>query len=135
MGRPGRFCQENGARMEKLPSTFILHRKFDGADTRFSQLHGEFADTPLYKWLGVLRHGAYQQAPSDSTRAFESLASMWTDGDTFDERNNDSSSEYGVTTSMLTSLTKTALARVQYPQLSRPLWHLQCPTTRPLAPC
>jgi hypothetical protein len=95
MGRPGRFCKENGARRENLPSTLILHRKVDGADTRFSQLHGEFADTPLYKWLGVLRHGAYQQAPSDSSWAFESLASMWTDADDIDERDNDSSSEDG----------------------------------------
>jgi hypothetical protein len=38
--------------------------------------------------------------------------SMWTDGDTVDERNNDSSSEYGVTTSILTSLTKTTLTRL-----------------------
>jgi hypothetical protein len=135
MGRPGRLCKENGARMERLPSTLILHRKVDGAGTRFSQLHGEFADAPIYKWLGVLRHGAYQQAPSDSTWAFESLASMWTDADAIDERNNDSSSEDGkFTTSMLTSLTKTTLTRVQCPQLSRPLCHLQCPATRPLAP-
>jgi hypothetical protein len=93
LGKPGRVCKENGARMEKLPSTLILHRKVDGADTRFSQLHGEFADTPLYKWLGVLRHGAYQQAPADSTWAFESLASMWTEAEALDESDNDSPSD------------------------------------------
>jgi hypothetical protein len=93
LGLPGRFCKENGARMEKLPSTLILHRKVDGADTRFSQLHGEFADTPLYKWLGVLRHGAYQQAPSDSTWAFERLASMWTEAEVIDDSDNDLSSD------------------------------------------
>jgi hypothetical protein len=91
LGRPGRFRKENGARMEKLPSTLILHRKVDGADTRFSQLHGDFADTPLYKWLGVLRHGAYQQAPVDSAWAFETLANMWTDA--IDEDDGDSSSD------------------------------------------
>jgi hypothetical protein len=78
---------------KKLPSTLIIHRKVDGADTRFSQLHGEFADTPLYKWLGVIRHGAYQQAPSDSTWPFESLASMWTDANAIDESDNDSSGD------------------------------------------
>jgi hypothetical protein len=61
--------------------------------TRLSQLHGEFADTPLYRWLGVIRHGAYQQAPSDSTWPFESLASMWTDADAIDESDNDSSGD------------------------------------------
>jgi hypothetical protein len=93
LGRPGRLCKENGARMEKVPSTLIIHRKVDGADTRLSQLHGEFADTPLYRWLGVIRHGAYQQAPSDSTWPFESLASMWTDADAIDESDNDSSGD------------------------------------------
>jgi hypothetical protein len=91
LGRPGRLRKENQARMEKLPSSLILHRKVDGADTRFSQLHGQFAETPLYKWLGVLRHGAYQQAPADSTWAFEPLANMWTD--TIDEEDDDSSSD------------------------------------------
>jgi hypothetical protein len=93
LGRPGRFCKENVARMEKIPSTLILHRRVDGADTRFSQLHGEFADTPLSKWLGVLRPGAYQQAPSDSTWAYESLASMWTEDDALDDSDDDSSSD------------------------------------------
>jgi hypothetical protein len=91
LGRPGRFRKENVARMEKLPSSLILHRKADGADNRFSQLHGEFAETPLYKWLGVLRHGAYQQAPIDSTWAFEPLANMWSDA--IDDEDNDASSD------------------------------------------
>jgi hypothetical protein len=94
LGRPGRFCKENGARMEKLPSKFIIHRKVDGADTRFSQLHEEFAKTPLNKWLGVLRHGAYQQAPSDSTWAFESLANMWTVADAIDSSSDDQNYRY-----------------------------------------
>jgi hypothetical protein len=92
--RPGRFRKENGARIEKLPSTLILHRNVGGADTWFSQLHGEFADTPLYKWLGVLRHGAYQQAHADSSWAFEPLANMWTEAIDEDDESSSDDEDY-----------------------------------------
>ena len=79
LGRPGKIRKENAARMTKLPSTLVLHKPADGADSRFSTLAGPFSQTPLAKWLGVLRCGAYQQAQGDPEWAFEPLASMWSD--------------------------------------------------------
>ena len=77
--------------MEKIPSTLILHRKADGADTRFSLLHGELAGTPLEKYLGVLKAGSYQQALPDKSWAYETLQSIWTED--VDEDDDDPTSE------------------------------------------
>ena len=53
--------------------------KTDGADTQFSLLHGEFAGTPLAKYLGVLKAGSYQQAHPDKSWAYDAFQSMWTE--------------------------------------------------------
>jgi hypothetical protein len=79
MGVPGRLVKENAARMEKLPSTLILHKRADGADSRFAAMHRDLAKAPLSKWLGVPRYGSYQVADDEDPWAFEPLASMWTD--------------------------------------------------------
>ena len=49
LGRPGKILKENAARMTRLPSTTILHRTPDGADTQFSLLEGTRALHPLRK--------------------------------------------------------------------------------------
>jgi len=41
LGHPGRLIKESAARMEKLPSTLILHKRVDGIDTRFAAMSGE----------------------------------------------------------------------------------------------
>jgi len=79
MGVPGRRVKENAARMEKLPSTLILHKRADGAVSRFAAMHRDLTKAPLSKWLGVPRYGSYQKADAEDPWAFEPLASMWTD--------------------------------------------------------
>ena len=79
LGRKGKLRKESAARMTKLPSTLVFHKKPDGADTRFALMEGEFRASPLAKWLGVLRCGAYQKAQDDQDWAFEPLESMWSD--------------------------------------------------------
>jgi hypothetical protein len=92
-GKPGSFSYETSARMEKIPSTLVLHPKADGADTQFSLLHGDLHRTPLEKYLGVLDAGAYKQAPSDQQWAFVKLSSMWSevisDNDDTDDEEDD----------------------------------------------
>ena len=79
LGRPGKYLKENAARMTKLPSTMVLHKKADGPDTRLSLLAGPFNERPLEKWLGVLECGGYKKAEGDPAWAFERLDSMWSD--------------------------------------------------------
>ena len=63
--------------MEKIPSTLILHKKADGADTRFAQSRTPMSEAPLETWLGVLECGAYKQADNDLAWAFVKLEDMW----------------------------------------------------------
>ena len=67
MGVPGRIVKENAARMEKLPSTLVLHKRTDGADSRFAAMHRGLSRNPLSKWLGIPRYGAFQPANEEDT--------------------------------------------------------------------
>ena len=91
MRRKGRIVKEMAARMERIPSTLVLHKKPDGADTRFSTLYGNMVNSPLEKWLGVLKFGAYCKAPNDASWAFDRLDSMWSDA--VDDDEDDSSDD------------------------------------------
>ena len=93
MGVPGKVIKENAARMEKLPSTLVLHKRADGADSRFAAMHRDLAQAPLTKWLGVPRYGSYQQADDEEPWAFEPLASMWSDEVVDDDSDDDDDPE------------------------------------------
>ena len=51
--------KESAARMEKIPSTMVIHNNVDGADNRFSTMSGPLVNNPLEKWFGVIRRGTY----------------------------------------------------------------------------
>ena len=67
--------------MELLPSTLILHKCADGADTRLASLRSPLVTNPLEKWLGALDNGPYRQAPPESNWAFERLDDMWAENE------------------------------------------------------
>jgi hypothetical protein len=77
LGQPGKLRKESAARMSKLPTTLILHKCTDGMDSRYSRLAGSASNTPLEKWLGCIKHGAYKQANVTNGWAFDRLDSMW----------------------------------------------------------
>jgi hypothetical protein len=79
LGRKGRIVKQKASRMTCLPSTLILHKKIDGADTRFARMDGELSNAPLQPWLGVLKHGAYNKAAANANWAFEPLESIWSE--------------------------------------------------------
>ena len=76
--------------MEKIPSTLILHKKADGADTRFAQSRTPMSEAPLETWLGVLECGAYKQADNDPAWAFVKLDDMWSQEIEHDDSSDDS---------------------------------------------
>ena len=49
--------KESEARMEKIPSTMVLHKHVDGPDTILATMLGPLAKNPLKKWLGVTEEG------------------------------------------------------------------------------
>ena len=59
--------------MTRLPSTTILHRTPEGADTQLGLLEGTRALHPLQKWLGVQNPGAYLQTQHPTPYAFTPL--------------------------------------------------------------
>ena len=61
----GRKVTELAARMENIPSTMVLHKHVDEADTRFSTMEGPLEINPLDKWIGVIIRGTYQEVSDD----------------------------------------------------------------------
>ena len=58
------------ADMKLLPDKVIFHPRVDRADTRFAIMGTLFLNSPLEKWLGLLRFGEYEKADKDSPHAF-----------------------------------------------------------------
>ena len=95
--QPGKERKESAFRIEKIPSTLILHKKADGADTRFAQSRTPVSEAPLETWLSVLECGAYKQADNDPAWAFVKLDDMWSqeiEHDDNSDDNNDYDDEY-----------------------------------------
>ena len=89
MGIPGRIIKENAAHIEKLPSTLVLHKHTDGADSRFAAMHRDLSNASLQKWLGIPRYGGFQLAAVDPSWAFVPLTSMWGYHTVNDDSNDD----------------------------------------------
>jgi chemotaxis protein histidine kinase CheA len=64
-------------RMEKLPSTIVIHKRVDTLDSRLAQMEGELANNPLEKNLGFFDFGKYTTAPQDAAFAFVKINDMW----------------------------------------------------------
>ena len=95
LGRPRRKVKESAARMKKIPSTMVLQKHVDGADTRFSTKAGPLTNNPLVKWLGLIRRCSYQEASEDSRWAYEPLSDLWTEIEPDSDSNDDGSSDEG----------------------------------------
>ena len=74
--------KESADRMENIPSTMVLHKHVDGADTIFATVEGPLTKNHLEKWLGAIRIGTYQAAAEESRWAYESVYNLWTDIET-----------------------------------------------------
>jgi hypothetical protein len=75
--RLGKRRKELAMRMEKLPSSIVIHKRVDTMDTRLSQLDGPLADNPLEKNLGFFDFGKYTLAPDDANFAYVKVNEMW----------------------------------------------------------
>ena len=57
--------KESAAKMEKIPSTIVLHKHIYGLDTIFATISVPFVNNTLRKWIDVIRRGIYQVATGD----------------------------------------------------------------------
>ena len=81
--------------MEKIPSTMVLHKHVDGADTRFATVTEPLVNNLLGKWLRVIRIVTYQAASGDSRGSYDPVYGLCTDTEPDSDSSNDGSSDEG----------------------------------------
>ena len=77
LGIPTRKVREATTRMERTPSTMVIHNNVDGAYTRFSAMSGPLANKNMLKWLVVIRRCTYQATSEDRRWAYELVSYLW----------------------------------------------------------
>ncbi len=75
--RPGKRMKELAMRMEKLPSSLVIHKRVDSLDTRLTEMEGDLVSNPLERNLGFYDFGKYTTAPADADFAFEKIGDLW----------------------------------------------------------
>ena len=86
---PEKKVKKSAAKMENIPSTMVLHKHVDVADTIFATMLGPLVNNPLGKWLGVIRRGTYQEVSEDSRWEYEPASDLWPDIEPDIESSND----------------------------------------------
>jgi len=88
-GRKGKLMTESAIRMEKLPSTMVIHKRMDTMDTRLATMKEPLVHNPLEKNLGFFDFGKFTRANPESDHAFDKIAALWND----EVENSDSSDD------------------------------------------
>lgn len=78
LGKKGKRTKESAARMEKLPSTLVIHKRTDGTDSRLASLDTPAVTNPLEQYLRIHQFGTYKKADDDSF-AFIRIEDLWQD--------------------------------------------------------
>ena len=96
--RPGKRTKELAMRMERLPSSLVVHKRVATLDTKLAEMGGDMVSNPLERNLGFYDFGRYTTAPGDADYAFEKLNDLWdeeiqSDGESENESETDSDTE------------------------------------------
>jgi hypothetical protein len=75
--KKGKRHKELAMRMEKLPSSVVIHKRVDTLDTRLAQMEGQLANNPLERNLGFFDFGKYTTAAEHEDFAFVKINEMW----------------------------------------------------------
>jgi hypothetical protein len=76
-GKPGTLQKYAASLMERIPSSLIVNKYLDTADTRLSALGQELISNPLEQNLGFFEFGKYVRAPSEADFAFDRVEDLW----------------------------------------------------------
>jgi hypothetical protein len=114
--RPGKIRKEAAMRLTKLPSTLVIHKRVNTADTRFMETATELVHNPLERSLGIFDFGKYARAAPDREYAFVKLNEMW-DEPIHEEDSDDDEEDETMTTTTTTD--NTTDARLQLPTEDR----------------
>jgi hypothetical protein len=117
--RKGKRRREAAFRLERIPSSVVIHKRLDSADTRFAQLENELIRNPLEQNLGFFDFGRFHKAAANADHAFVRVNEMW---DEEVETDSSDSSEEEETTETNTNEpeTKTTLPETEQPKEPEP---------------
>ena len=92
--RPGKKQKQAAWRLERIPSSVVVHKQLDSADARWVQRTATLKDNPLEHNLGFFDFGRYHKAAEDSKHAFEKVGELMgfevdTDGEDSEDENDD----------------------------------------------
>jgi hypothetical protein len=74
--RPGVKQKQAAWRMERIPSSVVVHKRIDTCDTRWVQQHANLSDNPLEHNLGFFDFGKYHKAPDTAKYAFDKVGDL-----------------------------------------------------------
>jgi hypothetical protein len=74
--RPGKPQKQPAWRLERIPSSVVVHKRVDSSDTRLLQQTAELKDNPLEHNLGFFDFGKYHKAADDANFAFEKVGDL-----------------------------------------------------------
>jgi hypothetical protein len=75
--RPGKRRKELSMRMEKLPSSMVIHKRVATLDSRLAEMEGDLVSNLLKSNLGFYDFGKYTTAPGDAEYSFEKINELW----------------------------------------------------------
>jgi hypothetical protein len=78
-GNPHKPYKESAARMQKLPSTLVIHKHTDGADANWAAYRNAFSPAPLQHTLGAVEFGEFKKIEGEEW-AFEKIEQLWQEG-------------------------------------------------------
>jgi hypothetical protein len=90
--RRGKKVKEAAMRMERIPSTVVIHKRLDSLDTRFAKMDQDLVNNPLEQNLGFFDFGKYHKAADAADYAFVRVNEMWDEPlapDTSDDEDDD----------------------------------------------
>ena len=75
--RPGKELKELAWRLTKIPSTVVVHKRVNTADTKLVEQTSGWANSPMEKNLAIYDFGRYAKAPPNEDFAFVKVNEMW----------------------------------------------------------
>jgi hypothetical protein len=74
--RPGVKQKQAAWRLERIPSSVVVHKRMDTCDTRWVQQNANLTDNPLEHNLGFFDFGKYHKAPDTAKYAFDKVGDL-----------------------------------------------------------
>ena len=76
-GKPGKRLKESATRMERIPTTVVVHKIAQGADSSYATLNRPYIPNPVEQTFGPHQFGVYRPPLKARPFAFEQIENIW----------------------------------------------------------